>query len=67
MRIDGENYIPFDERKTMTKKAWKVKQTEGRKTNGFNTGERPFQDKKNPSRAKSKRNFQKELDKALNQ
>lgn len=67
MRIDGENYIPFDERKTMTKKAWKVKQIEGRKTNGFNTGERMFESKKKPSRAKSKRNFQKELDKALNQ
>lgn len=65
MRINGENYIPFDERKTMTKKAWKVKQAEGRKTNGFNTGERMFESKKNPSRAKRKKNFQKVLDKAL--
>ena len=67
MRINGENYIPFDERKTMTKKAWKVKQAEERKTNGFNTGERMFERKKNPTRAKRKKNFQKELDKALNQ
>jgi len=67
MRIDGENYIPFDERKTMTKKVWKVKQAEGRKFNGFNTGERAFENKKKPSRAKSKRNFQKDLDRALNQ
>ena len=65
MKIDRENYIPFDERKTMTKKAWKVKQAEGRKTNGFNTGERMFENKKNPSRAKRKKNFQKVLDKTL--
>ena len=67
MKIDGKNYIPFDERKTMTKKAWKIKQTEERKFNGFNTGERTFENKKKPSRAKSKRNFQKDLDRALNQ
>lgn len=65
MKIEGENYIPFDERKTMTKKAWKVKQAENRKMNGFNTGERKFESKKKPSRQKSKKNFQKELDKAL--
>lgn len=65
MKIEGENYIPFDERKTMTKKAWKVKQAEGRKMNGFNTGERMFETKKNPSRAKKKKNFQKVLDNAL--
>ena len=65
MKINGENYIEFDERKTMTKKAWKVKQAEGRKTNGFNTGECMFESKKNPSRAKRKKNFQKVLDKAL--
>lgn len=65
MKINGKNYIPFNERKTMTKKAWKVKQAEGRKTNGFNTGERMFENKKKPSRQKSKKIFQKELDKAL--
>jgi len=65
MKIEGENYIPFDERKTMTKKAWKVKQAENRKMNGFNTGERMFESKKKPSRQKSKKNFRKELDKAL--
>lgn len=65
MKIEGENYIPFDERKTMTKKAWKIKQAENRKMNGFNTGERKFESKKKPSRQKSKKNFQKELDKAL--
>ena len=67
MKIEGENYISFDERKTMTKKAWKIKQAGNRKMNGFNTGERMFENKKKPSRAKSKRNFQKDLDKALNQ
>ena len=57
----------YDIRKDMTKKAYKEMRKANRVMNGFNTGERPFQDKKNPSRAKSKRNFQKELDKALNQ
>ena len=57
----------YDIRKDMTKKAYKEMKKANRVMNGFNTGERPFQDKKNPSRAKSKRNFQKELDKALNQ
>lgn len=57
----------YDIRKGMTKKAYKEMKKANRMMNGFNTGERPFQDKKNPSRAKSKRNFQKELDKALNQ
>ena len=65
MRINGENYIEFDERKTMTKKTWKIKQAEMRKTNGFNTGERMFENKKKPSRAKRKKNFQKVLDNAL--
>ena len=57
----------YDVRKDMTKKAYKEMKKANRVMNGFNTGERPFQDKKNPSRAKSKRNFQKELDKAFNQ
>jgi hypothetical protein len=57
--------IPFDERKTMTKKAWKIKQAEKRSMNGFNTGERYFQDAKHPSREKNKKSFQKELDKFL--
>ena len=59
------DYIPFDLRKTMTKKAWKVYQAERRTMNGFNTGERMFENKKHPSRGKVKKNFQKELDKAL--
>lgn len=67
MKINGDDYIEFDERKTMTKKAWKIKQAERRKMNGFNTGERMFENKKKPSRKKAKRNFQKELDKFLNQ
>ena len=53
----------YDIRKDMTKKAYKEMKKANRVMNGFNTGERPFQDKKNPSRAKSKRNFQKDLDK----
>lgn len=57
--------IPFDERKTMTKKAWKIKQAEKRSMNGFNTGTRTFQDAKHPNRKKAKKNFQKELDKFL--
>jgi hypothetical protein len=57
----------YDIRKDMTKKAYKDMKKANRVMNGFNTGERPFENKKNPSRAKSKRNFQKELDKALNQ
>ena len=32
------DYIPFDLRKTMTKKAWKIQQAERRTMNGFNTG-----------------------------
>lgn len=59
------DYIPFDMRKTMTKKAWEELQKSKRKMNGFNTGERMFENKKHPSRKKSKKNFQKELDKAL--
>lgn len=57
----------YDIRKDMTKKAYKEMKKANRVMNGFNTGERAFENKKNPSRAKSKRNFQKELDKALNQ
>lgn len=59
------DYIPFDLRKTMTKKAWKIQQACRRTTNGFNTGERMFENKKHPSREKAKKSFQKELDKAL--
>ena len=59
------DYIPYDIRKDMTKKAYKEMKKANRITNGFNTGERMFENKKNPSRAKSKRNFQKELDNAL--
>lgn len=57
----------YDIRKDMTKKAYKEMKKENRVMNGFNTGERAFENKKKPSRAKSKRNFQKDLDKALNQ
>lgn len=59
------DYIPYDIRKDMTKKAYKEMKKANRITNSFNTGERMFEDKKNPSRAKRKKNFQKELDKAL--
>lgn len=57
----------YDIRKDMTKKAYKEMKKANRVMNGFNTGERTFENKKKPSRAKSKRNFQKVLDKALNQ
>lgn len=57
----------YNIRKDMTKKAYKDMKKANRVMNGFNTGERPFENKKKPSRAKSKRNFQKDLDKALNQ
>lgn len=59
------DYIPYDIRKDMTKKQYQERMKVNRITNGFNTGERMFEDKKNPSRAKRKKNFQKELDKAL--
>lgn len=57
----------YDIRKDMTKKAYKEMKKTNRVMNGFNTGERTFENKKRPSRTKSKRNFQKDLDKALNQ
>ena len=53
------DYIPFDLRKTMTKKAWKIQQACRRTTNGFNTGERMFENKKHPSREKAKKKFSK--------
>ena len=57
--------IEFDRRKTMTKKAWLEIQKSNRVMNGFNTGERVFESKKRPSRKKAKKNFQKELDRFL--
>ena len=57
----------YDIRKDMTKKAYKEMKKANRVMNGFNTGERAFENKKKPSRAKSRRNFQKDLDRALNQ
>jgi len=60
-----EKYIEFDARKTMTKKAWREAKKANRIVNGFNTGERMFKDAKHPSRQDRKKNFQKELDKAL--
>lgn len=57
--------IKFD-RKQMTKKQWKIYQAEKRSTNGFNTGERPFDGEKYKSRAKRKKDFQKILDNELN-
>lgn len=57
----------YDIRKDMTKKAYKEMKKANRVMNGFNTGERSFENEKKPSRAKSKRNFQKDLDKVLNQ
>lgn len=51
------------DKKSMTKKAWKEKQKQLRNMNGFNTGERMFDTPKHPARAKSKKDFQKILDK----
>lgn len=51
------------DKKSMTKKAWKQKQKEMRKMNGFNTGERMFDTPKRQSCAKNKKDFQKILDK----
>lgn len=51
------------DKKSMTKKVWIQKQKEMRKMNGFNTGERLFDTPKHQSRAKSKKDFQKILDK----
>jgi hypothetical protein len=62
-----EKIIPYDIRKSMTKKAYLEIQKNKRKMNGFNTGERLFDNKKHPSREKNKKNFQKELDKFLEQ
>jgi len=62
-----EKIIPYDIRKSMTKKAYLEMQKSKRKMNGFNTGERLFDNKKHPSREKNKKNFQKELDKFLEQ
>lgn len=60
-----EKSIEFDLKKTMTKKQWLEKQKAKRNANGFNTGERMFENKKKPKRAKNKENFQKLLDKYL--
>ena len=46
----------------MTKKQIKAKNNRNRVLVPFNTGTRTMQTAKNPSRAKSKRNFQKMLD-----
>lgn len=62
-----EKYIEFDMRKTMTKKAWSEVQKSKRKTNGFNTGERIFKNKKHKSREENKKDFQKVLDNAMNE
>ena len=51
------------DKKYIKKKAWQKKQKEMRKMNGFNTGERMFDTPKHQSRAKSKKDFQKVLDK----
>ena len=59
--------IEYDRRKDMTKKAWLELQKANRITNGFNTGERMFDGKKKPNRTKRKKDFQKELDRFLNQ
>jgi len=61
----NDKIIPYDIRKDMTKKEYLKLQKSKRVMNGFNTGERMFENKKHPSRGKSKKNFQKELDKCL--
>ena len=52
----------YDERKTMTKKAWKEKQKKQRATNNFNTGTRDMKSAKYPTRAKEKEKLREYLD-----
>jgi len=54
----------FNEKKLMTKKAWKEKQKALRVTNGFNTGTRDMKTEKYPSRQENKKELKKMLDKA---
>jgi len=54
----------FNDRKLMTKKAWKEKQKALRVTNGFNTGTRDMKTEKYPTRQKNKNNLKKMLDKS---
>lgn len=54
----------FNDKKLMTKKAWKEKQKALRVMNGFNTGTRDMKTEKYPSRQKNKKELKKMLDKA---
>lgn len=58
--------ISFDIRKTMTKKDYLELQKANRITNGFNTGERMFKNKKHPARNSRKKDFEKELNNFIN-
>lgn len=53
-------YVELNKR---TKKERKAYYSSLRNTNGFNTGTRTMQTEKNPTRAKSKRDFRRMLDK----
>lgn len=54
----------FNDKKLMTKKAWKEKQKALRVMNGFNTGTRDMKTEKYPSRQENKKELKKMLDKA---
>lgn len=51
----------MNDKKSMTKKAWKEKQKKQRVLNGFNTGTRTMKSEKYPSRARQKEIDRKEV------
>ncbi len=52
----------FNDKKLMTKKAWKQKQKRKRVLNNMNTGTRNMKTNKRPTRAKEKENLREVLD-----
>jgi len=52
----------FNDKKLMTKKAWKQKQKRKRVLNNMNTGTRDMKTNKHPTRAKEKENLRDVLD-----
>ena len=52
----------FNDKKLMTKKAWKQKQKRKRVLNNMNTGTRDMKTNKRPTRAKEKENLREVLD-----
>jgi len=52
----------FNDKKLMTKKAWKQKQKRKRVLNNMNTGTRDMKSNKRPTRAKEKEKLREALD-----